>query len=249
MCSQGEAQRRTAFLHHPPVPGPGQFKAFIIRQIGLPSQAQQRLVDVELEQAGFVERLVGDDFIAIGGVLEAPRRAERVRSIPGPWRSALRGPEVKGFSMQGRILVEPCAQSEITAQRLQHVLPRAAVARRAARILTDAPPHQARTQSATMRSAAQSPPPITLPARADASFTGPPALLEEGVEVGIEGEVRTALRTAVDILSTQPVGLAVSPRPFDVVVDLVAGDDHGDARPVDPSQGVQYRSPCRLRWC
>ena len=78
--------------------------------------------------------------------------------------------EVPAFGETRTIGAEPFRQHQVAAQRFQHVLPRA----HGVRIADDdrlAALEMARRMSGTSRSAAQSPPPITLPARAVATAT------------------------------------------------------------------------------
>ena len=109
----------------------------------------------------------------------------------------------------------------------------------------------ARKQSGTSRSAAQSPPPITLPARAVAmrdAVLGVPRGVEEGIAVGGGDEFGAALAAAVGIVAAHRVVLAIAPEPFAVLVALVAGDDDhradGRRRRARPRAGGR----CPSRW-
>ena len=83
------------------------------------------------------------------------------------------GPEVPGPAQAPGPASSRCAEKQVARQGLEHVLPgprRAGVADRVTR-----PARAARTRSGTSRSSDQSPPPMTLPARAVARATAAPS--------------------------------------------------------------------------
>lgn len=111
--------------------------------------------------------------------------------------------------------------------------------------------------SGIKRSWAQSPPPMTLPARAVASATVWPSL-----RPGVEKESRkaegyklgTGLTVAIRITSAEPIVFTIAPDPFTVLVALVRGDvEHGADRVYLPNSLQQvHRShdigAIRLIW-
>ena len=94
--------------------------------------------------------------------------------------------------------------------------------------------------SGTRRSSPQSPPPITLPARAEAS-RGAVGVGEERAAEGGGHELRAALGAGVGVVAAHRLVLAVAPLPLAVLVALVGGDvdDHAHARP-SRAHGVEH---------
>ena len=101
--------------------------------------------------------------------------------------------------------------------------------------------------SGIRRSSPQSPPPITLPARAVATAT-PLSVREERVAVGGGDELRAGLAVAVGIPAALRLVLAVAPFPLAVLVDLVGG--HVDRRRARRRSAARRRarSRCPSRW-
>src|SRR6266446_693579 len=79
---------------------------------------------------------------------------------------------------------------------------------------------------------------VTGASRCDAD--GRHALGKKRMEKRLECELRPPFGTTVDVLAAQSIGFSISPRPFYVIVGLVAGDDDSDARPIDFAERLKH---------
>jgi len=110
-------------------------------------------------------RLIGE--MPSGTVLPTWPPSDRRHQTPAGIR--LDRAEIPGFGKGCSFLrSETFRKTDITAERFEHMLPRAD--RMRLRISTDSPFPNERTMSGMSRSRDQSPPPITLPARAVATL-------------------------------------------------------------------------------
>ena len=134
-----------------------------------------RLGAVQLQEAGLVWVL-----LAVSSQLApSPQRCDHALHDPLHRPGVLvGGAEVPGLRIRpGRRRQQRLGQRQIAGQRLEHVLPRAD----GMRVADDAPARRcskARRMSGTRRSSAQSPPPMTLPARADGHAPRPSLALK-----------------------------------------------------------------------
>ena len=209
-----------------PVDGPG--NSIREPQPRRPAEPRARARSIDL-QAGALMRCIAryvEPCRAIAPLLHD------ARCEPCDWPSILvRWTEIPGLAEAGGVRMQPFGQQQVAAQRFQHVLPRT----NGVRIANRRWPRLARSafmQSGSSRSSAQSPPPITLPARAVATPTTPlPWIGEERAPVRRCHQFGAALGTAVGIMAAHRLDLAIGPRPFAVLVALVAGhDDHAADR-------------------
>ena len=156
---------------------------------------------------------------------------------------ALAGAEVPAFGEARPVVAQPLGQQHVAIERLEHVLPRAD----GGRVADDAailPAAVRATRSGTSRSAAQSPPPITLPARAVATPT--PCRRSSGRRYDARYDAVTSsaqpLLLLVGIVAAERVVLAVAPDPLAVLVALVAGDDDDGAHASAAGAPLRARS-------
>ena len=143
-----------------------------------PAQPLTCLGGVQPQVMRFVRVLA---LVLLPGDPAVPQLRQPVGHVADGDLVALAGAEVPGLRELGR-LPHRLGQQQVAAERVQHVLPgpdRVGVADRGPACPASAP----RIRSGTSRSSPQSPPPITLPARALATAVGAPGR-EEGVAVG-----------------------------------------------------------------
>ena len=181
-----------------------------------PVQPRARQRGVELEPVRLVRVRAGVDLPAQRRRPTA-RRGARRSSAPAARRSSA-GPKFQPCATRA-VLPRALGEAQVAAQRVEHVLPRAdrvgvADADRRRR------PARARKTSGSRRSSPQSPPPMTLPARALATAGASPAPKNERA-VGGGHQLGAALGARVGVVAAHRLVLAVAPHPLAVLVALV----------------------------
>ena len=209
-CRRRSAPRRSALAGRPgAVPGRGPAD----RRRARPTRVASRARRAPWRSRAAAGRLRGAARRPPSAARHEPApqaRQERVDHLSDGHARAGAGTEVPGAVAPVAVAQQARAQPEVARQRLEHVLPRPHGAGVGARS-TSSPATIARTQSGTSRSAAQSPPPITLPARG-AGDAHRRAGAEEAAPVGRGDELGAALAGAVGVVAAQRVGLAVGLR-------------------------------------
>ena len=164
--------------------------------------------------------------------------ARRIRSTTSRTEtpsSSLAGPKFQASANDFPSSTNRRPEHEVPPQRLEDELPgphRVGVADR-----RGAPAAAAAITSGTSRSSDQSPPPMTLPARAEATRQRPSWKNDRRMADVTSSAQRLA--RAVRVVPAQRVVLGVGPVELAVLVALVAGDHHDGSHRGNPAHGVE----------